>query len=698
MASYGFSLSLIDQISAPMRQLQAAVNAGSQTFRSLTGNIHEADRSTASLTQHAEGLRAARNLVEAKDVEQIRAYNLALKETEREIRRLENINGSFLQKTISNLGAINPAIGMAISNPLVMLGGALVYAERQAEEFERGLAKANTTAGLGADELNELGIRLREMGTDAGYADLAKVPEAFDKILGITNDVAKSEDILKVALKGAAAGFTDVNTVGEALSRTMGSIGLNSGISAERVGNVLFAAKRVGAGDLQDFANNIPGLVSSSNELGFAFEEVAGAFAFFTAKGNDASRSTMLMQNLFTLFNKADVISGFTKMGIAVQDASGNTRKLQDIVKDLQEQLRGKGITERANILKQMGLNDAQANQAINVLINDTDKLAETLSATTTPVDELGNAFGNSAHTTRSLHDVMSQVNDLMIKIGSVALPILNGILIGLNASLNFVNDNLTWLLPLIGGVTIAWGFMSMTIGGVTKAGWIYVGLQKVMSMWAGITSAANGLLGISFTSAGAAIISFNGAVYSIPLVGWALAAVAAIGALVLAVAKMYSEWIGFRAMINGVFAVAGELFLVLFNIARLDFSSAAKGLERVFSGKTYQDARNATIARAAESNKKDADKKALSATDFTSSLGDISGRSENDNKATMNGIVNESTAGGTRATQIEIRIDKMVEGVNINVETMKEGAEQLADQLIEPLFNIMNMVSLKTR
>ncbi len=115
--------------------------------------------------------------------------------------------------------------------------------------FDEGMAKINTTAQLTSDGVAKLKSDLITMGRDAG-ADLSTVPDAYEKILSQTGDVALSTDILKSSLKGAKAGFTDADIVAGALAQSLSLIGKEN-TNAQEVMDTFFAAKRVGAENLK---------------------------------------------------------------------------------------------------------------------------------------------------------------------------------------------------------------------------------------------------------------------------------------------------------------------------------------------------------------------------------------------------------------------------------------------------------------
>lgn len=343
--------------------------------------------------------------------------------------RISKFQGT-LRDSISEVPMLSRGYDM-LTNKAVLLGASIAGAGylinksvHIALDFDRGLAKINATAMLSEENLGKLRLRLKEIGSESG-GNFERIPDAYEKILSQTGNVNLSLDILETAVKGAKAGFTDIDVVAGALAQSLSIIGEKNATASE-VLDTLLKAKAVGAGEFTDFANFLPQLIAASKMLGMSYKDTAGMFSYMTAKGQSASDSAMLMQNAFTALQKKEVMKGMEKFGLNLFNKDGSRRNIQDVFLQLSSMMSGFTDKEKSNFLIKIGLNDAQARNAFAVLTSDADKFKSIMSEVNDSLGETNNQLDKTSNYSTTWAELGDKLKSMGESIGRYLLPIID--------------------------------------------------------------------------------------------------------------------------------------------------------------------------------------------------------------------------------------------------------------------------------
>jgi len=561
-----YTLSLHDQVSANLQKIGITTMGAHEKFTKLEkqtkdtiGVLSDMRGSVGALREKLNLLKSEKEWIPASNIKDIRVYNSEIKKLEKEIQHLDTINGSVFKSKLKDAISNVPYADL-LTNPVAQAGVALFSAGKMALNFDEGMAKINTTAQLTPKALNNLKSQLIDIGTSVG-ADLSAVPDAFEKIISQTGDTALSVDILKSSLIGSKAGFADQNVVASALANTLSLVGKEN-TNAGEVLDTLFAAKRLGAGEFADFANYVPTLIAGGNALGVKYKEVAGLFAFMTAKGLKAEKASTLLENAFTALGKTEITGAMEKAGVGIFNTDGSMKQMDVIFGELQKKLESFGSNDQAksNFLESIGLKDAQAKQAFMVLASDGAKLSQTLKDVTNSQGESAAAFENSQNGMQKIAMLWSQIQKLGISFGGIVSTILIPALAGVLIVVTPVIDALSWLfqkisdgnpivLTLIGVVGILTAaYYAQTIAAQVSELWTKrkIITEKLAAFWAGVIAAKNALW------AGSQWL-LNAALTANPI-GLIIVGIAALIALVVVIVKKYEEWGAALGLLIGPF------------------------------------------------------------------------------------------------------------------------------------------------
>lgn len=581
-----YIFSLRDQISARL----AGITATSEKTRSALSGVQEKVRSAedvfrdtgktiGSLKARIDALQAEKEWIPADNLPAIKEYNREISRLTNELNELEAAaGGGKFKKWASEAFDAIPGASL-LKNPLVTGMTAVTLAGSAGMTFDENMAKVNITAQMDEAGLDDLKKRLKQIAAD-NKTDIQVVPVGFEAINSQVNDVELSLSILDAALKGSKAGFTDLDTVSAALAQTLSIVGKEN-TTAQEVLDTFFAAKRVGAGEFADFARYMPNLIAGADNLGIAYKEVAGTFAYMTGKGQSAERAATLMENAFSVLGRVDVRKKLSTTGVDVFDDTGKIRSIVDIFTDLQNVLGSLNDEQKSSLLEQFGLVDKEAKSAFSVLMSDTEKLRESMHDVANSTGETTAALGYSRNAMQQATEVWNQFKNIGLQVGEIMLPVisaglvvaggvLDGVSVVMDAVIGFFSGWYSLLQqgnPVIIGLTTTLGILTAAMAvnyAWTQRAILIGGLKKAMDI--AQTVATGGLT--------AAQWALNAAFYASPLGIIA----AGIGVVVGIVTLCWQKFEGFRMIVLSVWEVIKEF-------GRTLFDSIVTPLQKILSG-----------------------------------------------------------------------------------------------------------------
>jgi TP901 family phage tail tape measure protein len=444
---------LVDQTTASFRSMKIGFDKVNESARKTQTAINQLPNSIGSLEKKLDSLK--RKQKDSWSVEGIKHYQKEINATEKQLSRLNSMkHGGGLKGFMGQVGDQVPGVGglmSTLTSPAAIgIGAGLVVAQtlysatEKAMLFEQGMAKVNGTLLLTKPELEKVKNELLKLGTNS-TTDLNLIPDTFNKIVSAGLDLPNALDVMDKSLKGAKAGFTDVNNVADATTNIMNSVG-KSNTNATEVMDVLFATLNKGKGEFVDVANYLPKLIPISNQLGLSFKETSGAFAFLTANGLKAEASTTALQNVFNSLKKNEIRQNLKAIGVNVFDASGKMRSLKDISQELSKSLEGLTDEQRIKKLESLGL-DQEAALGLGLMSQNAKDLA-------TSIDYVANSSGELERTLIATDNPMNKVKllsnqfeGIMTKIGYAILPAVNSAL----------EKALGWITGLVDGISSAY-------------------------------------------------------------------------------------------------------------------------------------------------------------------------------------------------------------------------------------------------
>lgn len=183
-----YTLSLKDRVSGTLTKIGIANSKQLEVWSKVQQRVVAADAtmkkcgiSLGSLRERVAALRAEKEWIPANNINAIRRSNIEIKSLERQIGRLEAVNGGRLKAWFGNLKSAIPMVGM-LTNPLLWLGAAFY----KVGNYIRGSQEAWNIQMQGEVKLTTV-LRQRVKATDTEIESIKRLASA-QQAIGIIGD------------------------------------------------------------------------------------------------------------------------------------------------------------------------------------------------------------------------------------------------------------------------------------------------------------------------------------------------------------------------------------------------------------------------------------------------------------------------------------------------------------------------------
>ncbi len=384
-----------------------------------------------------------------------------------------------LQNTSQTLERVSTAF-----NQITKASGEAFLAFDSAKVKVSTLTKDSERFGLQAKSLaNQLGNQ--STSTEILAANYQILSSGFNK----TNDVLA---ITKASLIGATAGFTDVETVADALTSVLNAYGLQASESNKIIDQFIVTQDR-GKVVVAEFAQNLGNVIPISANAKVRFEEVQGALASLTMQGVKSDIAITNIKNVIQdiVAPSKQAAAAFASIGVTNTAATLRTEGLIGVLK----RLRDAGKTSAEDIAKFFG--DIRSQSGVSGLLKGGLEQFEEIT------NDITNRGGKALedYTKRSesaqgrVTAAFNKINEALINLGGGVVRAFSPLIAAVGGAVDLFNQLpepiqtvLGGLIGLIGGVATL-GAALTAIGAAAPA---FVGGLKLLGFEAGRATIAS--------------------------------------------------------------------------------------------------------------------------------------------------------------------------------------------------------------
>lgn len=332
--------------------------------------------------------------------------------------------------------------GMGFVTAGTAIGGALVYAAKEAAMFEREMSAVKAVSGASGRELEVLSAKAREMGEKTSFS----AQEAAEGLKYLALAGWKTQEMLdgiQPVLYLAEAGNMELGRAADLASDTMAALGIKAKdteyyldriAQTSRNSNTdvtqLMNAFRIGGGQLQSL--NVP------------LEESASLFGIMANRGFKAEQAGRAMNaiiaNMTTGFGRAG--KAMEEIGVSAFDSQGNFIGLEATFRKVIEATKDMNDEDRNRIYMMIAGKDhiKTFNAILNGMGEEYDELKLKNINATGALTEMRNEMKNNLM--GAIERLVSVTKELAIGFGDILLPAITGVM-------EFLIKIITWFTKL---------------------------------------------------------------------------------------------------------------------------------------------------------------------------------------------------------------------------------------------------------
>lgn len=347
----------------------------------------------------------------------------------------------------SAMGKVGSTLTKTVTLPLVGLGTVSV---KTAATFESAMSQVQATMGLTADSTSELNGQTvntmdslsslaKQMGAETKFS-ATEAAEAINNMAMAGYDVNEVYGALPEVLNLASAGALSLDYATQLAANGLNVMGYGTDRLSE-LSNKLAVTASSAYGSVSDFGEGLLVAGGAAKSANLNFTDIFTALGILGDAGISAAEGGTKLRNvILSLYAPTDVAAEeLNTLGIQTQDANGNVRDFQEVLKDLSGALDGLSEADRINAINTI-FNKADIAGVNALLSNCTDRWDE-LSST---IDNAGDAAGQMSDTQLNnlngqLTILKSGLEGLAIAFGEALLPLVKDVTA-------FIQNVVTWL------------------------------------------------------------------------------------------------------------------------------------------------------------------------------------------------------------------------------------------------------------
>jgi len=370
MAGYNYDITINDYASAALAKIsnQSVLTEKkvSRTMEKLRAGGQKAVPSIDSLRFKLQKLTAQRN--QAFTTQEIRQFNTAIRQTERQMHKLEHLPPLSIRERFRSLGksvagSILPVGGLAAG--VAGVGAALTSAIRTGADFTKEMSNVKALTGASGTAFENLNETARQLGASTAFS----ASQAAQGMGFLAQAGFKTHEIIEAmpaTLNLAAAGGIELGQAADIASNVLSGFGL-AARETERVANVMAKTASSANTNISEMGESMKFFAPTAKTLGINLEESSAAIGLLGNAGLKGSIATQALGTSLVRLTKPtqEMQEAMNKLKVDFFDAQGEFVGLGSMVGQLEGAFRGMTKEQQAANLSTLFGQEAFKNVAV---------------------------------------------------------------------------------------------------------------------------------------------------------------------------------------------------------------------------------------------------------------------------------------------------------------------------------------------
>lgn len=396
-------------LNSQKRQLELANEELEKTKKIYGENSAETDRARIKVNNYEAAV--------AKTEKQLGDYETALTDVENSTEDLEDATEKAKDGFTVMKGALSSLVADGIRAAISAFKDLAKETFNAGANFESAMSQVAAVSGAGADEIDKLTAKAKEMGESTKFS-ASESAEAFNYMAMAG---WKTEDMIggiEGIMNLAAASGADLATTSDIVTDALTAMGYSASDSA-KLADVMAAASSNANTNVEMMGQTFQYAAPIVGALGYNMEDTAVAIGMMANAGIKGEKAGTALRSILTRLSAPpkECATEMEKLGISLTDSKGNMKDLDTVIKDLRKAFSKLEESEQTAAAKHIAGQEAMSGllAVVNGAPADFNKLTKAVNESEGAAKQMADTMNDNVSGQITL--LKSKIEGIMIKV-----------------------------------------------------------------------------------------------------------------------------------------------------------------------------------------------------------------------------------------------------------------------------------------